>query len=74
MWEEHFTCNEEVPGSRPGWGSMRDAAKRETDGKPWTVSVNRYCVVCHYPVHSTKEEYKAWGRTHAPWGPCYRGR
>lgn len=42
----------------------------QTDGKPWTVSVKRYCFRCGWPVLSTKAEYKAWGQCHAPWGPC----
>jgi hypothetical protein len=49
---------------------MVNPEDKSTDGKKWTVSRNRYCVVCHQPVLSTKEEYKKWGRKHAPGGPC----
>ena len=42
----------------------------KTDGIWWTVSMKRLCHVCGGEVLSTKEEYKAWGHSHAPWGPC----
>ena len=59
-----LTCNQ------GNGGQYLMEAPYTTDGKKWTISTTRLCVVCHQYVQSTKEEYKSWGKKHAPWGPC----